>query len=58
VRSDFADQCGGAATNREIAERLTVSARTVEGHVYRASMKLDGSERDELARLIRKERSA
>jgi DNA-binding NarL/FixJ family response regulator len=33
-------------TNREIAERLTVSVRTVEGHVYRACIKLDVTDRD------------
>ena len=38
---------------REIAERLTVSTRTVEGHIYRACIKLDASDRDALADLIR-----
>ena len=28
-------------TNKAIAERLSVSVRTVEGHIYRACMKLD-----------------
>jgi DNA-binding NarL/FixJ family response regulator len=42
-------------SNREIAERLTVSVRTVEGHVYRACFKLDVADRDELAKLMRKE---
>jgi DNA-binding NarL/FixJ family response regulator len=40
-------------SNREIAERLTVSVRTVEGHVYRACIKLDVTDRDELAKIIR-----
>ena len=40
-------------TNREIAERLVVSARTVENHLYRMFAKLDVTERDELAALIR-----
>jgi DNA-binding NarL/FixJ family response regulator len=40
-------------TNRQIAQRLTVSVRTVEGHIYRACMKLDVSDRDELAEVIR-----
>ncbi|MGV9712727.1 LuxR C-terminal-related transcriptional regulator [Gordonia sp. NPDC003424] len=39
-------------SNREIAERLTVSVRTVEGHVYRACIKLDVADRDELARIV------
>lgn len=38
--------------NREIAERLTVSVRTVEGHIYRACIKLGVADRDELARMI------
>jgi len=36
-------------TNREIADRLVVSVRTVEGHLYRAYAKLGVSNRDELA---------
>ncbi|GAA4482936.1 LuxR C-terminal-related transcriptional regulator [Rhodococcus olei] len=35
-------------TNREIAERLTLSVRTVEGHVYRASGKLGAHDREGL----------
>lgn len=41
-------------SNREVAEALTLSVRTVEGHVYRACFKLDVADRDELARLIRR----
>ena len=37
---------------REIAERLTVSIRTVEGHIYRACIKLDVADRDALARIV------
>lgn len=43
-------------TTREIAERLVVSARTVEGHIYRACIKLDVSDRDELAAIVRANR--
>lgn len=39
-------------SNREIAERLTVSVRTVEGHIYRACIKLDVADREALARLV------
>ena len=42
-------------SNREIAERLTVSVRTVEGHIYRACIKLDVTDRDELAEIIWRE---
>ncbi len=36
-------------SNKEIAERLTVSVRTVEGHLYRAGHKLGVSERAAMA---------
>ena len=36
-------------SNRAIAERLTVSVRTVEGHLYRAGRKLGVSDRSQLA---------
>ncbi|WP_433734034.1 LuxR C-terminal-related transcriptional regulator [Nocardia sp. CA-129566] len=39
-------------SNREIAERLYVSVRTVEGHIYRACTKLDATDREQLAKLI------
>ncbi|TQF73647.1 AAA family ATPase [Rhodococcus spelaei] len=39
-------------TNQQIAERLVMSVRTVEGHVYRAGHKLGLSTRDELARAV------
>jgi DNA-binding CsgD family transcriptional regulator len=40
-------------SNKDIAGRLVVSPRTVEGHLYRACIKLDVSDRDTLAELIR-----
>lgn len=39
-------------SNREIADRLTLSVRTVEGHIYRACIKMDVADRDELAKII------
>lgn len=39
--------------NRAIADRLSVSVRTVEGHIYRACIKLDVSDREGLAEVIR-----
>ena len=36
-------------SNREIADELVVSVRTVEGHIYRACMKVNVSDRDDLA---------
>jgi FixJ family two-component response regulator len=42
----------GGLSNREIAQRLVVSARTVENHLYRACTKLGASDRAELAALL------
>jgi DNA-binding CsgD family transcriptional regulator len=39
-------------SNREIASKLLVSVRTVEGHIYRACIKLDVSDRDDLAAIV------
>jgi DNA-binding NarL/FixJ family response regulator len=36
-------------SNREIADELVVSVRTVEGHIYRACMKVNVCDRDDLA---------
>ncbi|RDH78878.1 LuxR family transcriptional regulator [Mycolicibacterium moriokaense] len=43
---------GEGLSNRAIAERLTLSVRTVESYVYRAMMKTDTASRDELAALL------
>ena len=43
---------GQGLSNRAIAERLTVSVRTVESHVYRAMMKTGTTDRDQLAALL------
>jgi DNA-binding CsgD family transcriptional regulator len=39
-------------SSREIAERLTLSVRTVESHIYRATLKTGTKSRDELAALL------
>ena len=43
---------GEGLSNREVAERLTVSVRTVESHIYRAMTKTGTSTRDELIALL------
>jgi DNA-binding CsgD family transcriptional regulator len=43
---------GEGLSSREIAERLTLSVRTVESHVYRAMLKTGTTSRDELAALL------
>lgn len=40
-------------SNREIAERLVMSVRTVEGHVYRACQRVGAQTREQLAALLR-----
>ncbi|OBF69135.1 LuxR family transcriptional regulator [Mycobacterium sp. 852002-51971_SCH5477799-a] len=40
-------------SNREIAETLVMSVRTVEGHVYRACQRVGAQSREELASIIR-----
>src|SRR4029077_4439246 len=43
---------GSGFSTGDIAERLCLSARTVEGHVYRAMTKTGTTTRDELIRLL------
>jgi DNA-binding CsgD family transcriptional regulator len=45
-------------SNRDIADRLVVSTRTVEGHIYRACIKLDVTDREGLAMVIRRDRGS
>ena len=45
---------GEGLSNREVAERLTLSVRTVEGHIYQAMAKTGATNRDDLAALIPK----
>ena len=40
-------------SNREIADRLVMSVRTVEGHIYRACQRVGAKTRDQLAAIIR-----
>jgi DNA-binding NarL/FixJ family response regulator len=40
-------------SNRDIADRLVISVRTIEGHVYRACAKLGVADRGGLAVLLR-----
>ncbi|WP_234834923.1 helix-turn-helix domain-containing protein, partial [Mycolicibacterium stellerae] len=43
---------GQGLTSRDVAERLTLSPRTVEGHIYRAMSKTGTTSREELAALL------
>jgi DNA-binding CsgD family transcriptional regulator len=44
---------GHGLSTKDIAARLTLSVRTVEGHIYRAMAKTDTSTREALASLVR-----
>ena len=44
---------GEGLSNRDVAERLTLSVRTVEGHIYKAMTKTGTGSREELAALLR-----
>jgi DNA-binding CsgD family transcriptional regulator len=48
---EIANLVAAGLTNKQIAERIYVSVRTVEGHLYRACAKLDVTDRDALAAL-------
>jgi DNA-binding CsgD family transcriptional regulator len=48
---------GQGLSGRAVAQRLTLSVRTVEGHVYRAMVKTGATSRDELAALLHQRRS-
>ncbi|WP_036435495.1 LuxR C-terminal-related transcriptional regulator [Mycobacterium sp. URHB0044] len=50
---EIANLVGADLTNREIADRLGVSVRTIDGHLYRIFAKLRIEDRDQLARLVR-----
>ncbi|MFF0493827.1 LuxR C-terminal-related transcriptional regulator [Nocardia sp. NPDC003482] len=50
---EIANLVAAGLSNRQIADRLTVSVRTVEGHLYRACIKLDVTDREALAELMR-----
>jgi DNA-binding CsgD family transcriptional regulator len=43
---------GSGSSTRDVADRLCLSARTVEGHIYRAMAKTGTTTRDELIRLL------
>ncbi len=51
---EVATLAGRGLTNREIAERLSLSQRTVENHLQHAFDKLDATERSQLDALLRR----
>ena len=50
---EIATLIGQGLSNPEIAQRLTLSKRTVESHIYRAMAKTGATTREELAALVR-----
>ncbi|MEU7766800.1 LuxR C-terminal-related transcriptional regulator [Nocardia sp. NPDC049190] len=55
---EVANLVAAGLSNRQIADRLTVSVRTVEGHLYRACSKVDVTDRDALGAVLRGESRA
>jgi len=55
---EIANLVAAGLSNRQIADRLTVSVRTVEGHLYRACGKVNVTDREALGALIRGEHPA
>ncbi len=51
---EIANMVAAGLSSPEIAKQLVVSTRTVEGHIYRACIKLDVSDREALAEVIRR----
>jgi len=51
---EIANLVAAGLSNRQIANRLVVSVRTVEGHVYRIFAKLGIEHRDQLVHLVRR----
>jgi DNA-binding CsgD family transcriptional regulator len=43
---------GQGQSTRAIAQRLILSVRTVEGHIYRAMMKTGAADREELVKML------
>ena len=50
---EIANLVADGLSNRQIADRLVVSVRTVEGHLYRVYNKLGINDREQLIRLMR-----
>lgn len=50
---EIAGLIAAGLSNSEIADRLVLSVRTVESHIYRACAKLDVTDRDQLAAIVR-----
>ena len=49
---EIATLVAGGMTNRDVAQRLHVSERTIDNHVYRMFRKLGIASRDELGALL------
>jgi ATP/maltotriose-dependent transcriptional regulator MalT len=49
---EIAELIAAGASNKQIAERLVLSVRTVEGHIYRACAKVGVGDRDALGHVV------
>lgn len=48
----MAELIAAGLTNKQIAEKLIISIRTVETHIYNARIRLDAANRYELAKAV------
>jgi DNA-binding NarL/FixJ family response regulator len=53
AQRDVVELVVAGLSNRQIAEKLVMSVRTVEGHVYRACQRVGAQSREELASIMR-----
>ncbi|WP_199255195.1 helix-turn-helix transcriptional regulator [Mycolicibacterium mengxianglii] len=51
---EVAELVAAGLTNKQIADRLFSSVRTVEGHIYRACQRVGACSREELAEILRR----
>lgn len=51
---EVAEMVVAGLSNKQIADRLVTSVRTVEGHIYRACQRVGASSREELAEILRR----
>jgi len=50
---EVAELVAAGLSNKQIADRLVTSVRTVEGHLYRACQRVGASSREDLAAIMR-----
>jgi DNA-binding NarL/FixJ family response regulator len=52
-QSEIISLAAQGLSNKEVADRLTMSTRSVEGHLFRASQRVGANSREELISILR-----